>query len=109
MAPPFDHVTGRATPLRLRNEICALDRLLSLTNRDGGDLGVHVQHAVPVHVHQVVPSALLVVTEEVDRPDILETGGTHTVHMSEVQFNNIYRRGGKGGGKRRGVTVKFGK
>lgn len=45
--------------------------LLLLTNWDGGDLSVDIQHAVAVHVHQVVPPALLIVTEEVDCTDIL--------------------------------------
>lgn len=45
--------------------------LTLLTNRNGGDLGVDVQHAVPVHVHQVVSSAFIVVTEEVDGTDVL--------------------------------------
>lgn len=43
-----------------------------LTNGNGGDLSVDVQHAVAVHVHQIVSSALLVVTEEVDGTDVLE-------------------------------------
>lgn len=45
---------------------------LLLTNGDGGDLSVEIQHAVAVHIHQVVPPAFLVVTEEIDRTDILE-------------------------------------
>lgn len=48
-----------------------LDVLL-LTNWDGGDLSVDIQHAVAVHIHQVVSPALLIVTEEVDRTNILE-------------------------------------
>lgn len=42
-----------------------------LTNWDGGDLSVDIQHAVAVHIHQVVPPALLIVTEEVDCTNIL--------------------------------------
>ena len=42
-----------------------------LTNGDGGDLSVDVKHAVAIHIHQVVPSALIVVTEEVDCTNIL--------------------------------------
>lgn len=42
------------------------------TNGDGGDLGVDVQHAVPVHIHQVVPATLVIVAEEMDRPNILQ-------------------------------------
>lgn len=42
-----------------------------LTNWDGRDLSVDIQHAVIVYIHQVVPSALLIVTEEVDRTNVL--------------------------------------
>ena len=45
--------------------------ILILTNRDGGDLSVDIKHAVAVHIHQIVPPALLVVTEEVDCTNIL--------------------------------------
>ena len=45
--------------------------LLGLTDRDGGDLGVDVKHAIAVNVHQEVASALLVVAEEVDGGVIL--------------------------------------
>lgn len=44
------------------------------TNGNGGDLRVDVQHAVIVHIHQVVAFALLIVTEEVDCTDILGWG-----------------------------------
>lgn len=43
-----------------------------LTNGNGGDLCVHVQHSVAVHVHQVVPPALLIVAEEMNRSNILQ-------------------------------------
>lgn len=45
--------------------------VLLLTNRDGGDLSVEVQHAVSIHIYQVVAPALLIVTEEVDCTNIL--------------------------------------
>ncbi len=47
--------------------------LTELTDGDGGDLCVHVQHPVAIHVHQVVPPALLIVAEEMNRSNILQT------------------------------------
>lgn len=46
--------------------------VLILTNGDGGDLGVEVQHAVAVHVHQVVSPAVIVVAEEIDGAHVLQ-------------------------------------
>lgn len=51
------------------------DRIISvmveLTYGHGGDLRVQIQHSVAVSVHQVIPPALLVVAEEINRADIL--------------------------------------
>lgn len=46
--------------------------LTELTNGNGGDLCVHIQHSVAVHIHQVVPPALLIVAEEMNRSNILQ-------------------------------------
>lgn len=47
-------------------------KVLLLTNWDGGDLSVEVQHAVVVYIYQVITPTLFIVTKEVDGPHVLK-------------------------------------
>ena len=60
---------------------------LLLTNWNGGDLSVDVQHAVAIHIHQVVPPALFIVTEEVDCTNIL--GRDMFCITTNIEWNSI--------------------
>lgn len=63
--------------------------LVLLTNRNGGDLSVDVQHAVAVHVHQVVSSAVFIVTKEVDCTNILQTNTFGLTITQSTTFDTI--------------------
>lgn len=63
--------------------LCKHEKGALPTNGDGSNLSVDIQHAIAVNVHQVVPSALFIITEEVQRLDILSEGTPeHMIHSN---------------------------
>lgn len=52
-------VTANREEIHMRMDFSAL------TYGDRGDLGVKVQHPVPIHVNQVIASALFIIAEKV--------------------------------------------
>lgn len=67
----LDWCTGKNTSKMIKNPNTEFSSFL-LTNWDGWDLSVEVQHAVVVHIHQVIAPTLFIVTKEVDGTHILK-------------------------------------
>lgn len=72
--------------------LCKHEKGALPTNGDGSNLSVDIQHAIAVNVHQVVPSALFIITEEVQRLDILSEGTPeHMIHSNPQNDTCIAR------------------